>query len=358
MSLRHGRLVGCLFLIISAQLAISPALARAASDALMAKADVAVSKANLQCTAVDAREIAQPDNAGTGTLSNFSSIGNGPADAAGGSGGGGAAGGGGGSPGSPLAGDSDSAGGAPGGAGPGAAGSGGPTGGPPNSTPLAYEVACSEGLGYVILTQPAGPSPAGQPGAGNPPTGNPPAGGPSLPSYSCLEMAESTQKSLACTLDANKDQSVGLNALITKAGIGCSLGGERGLGHNATNSFFEIACKGGDGYVLITGSPPHFDQPVDAMPCVAIDPKASVACKLTDSAPIIAALADFAAKPPNNCKVTGHRYFGHSPSGVLFEVSCEDNNGYLIRRTNAGMFDAMVNCTALPGKCILGKKPS
>ena len=118
-----------------------------------------------------------------------------------------------------------------------------------------------------------------------------------------------------------------------------------------------MACQAGDGFVLITGSPPRFDQPVGALPCADIDAKASLACKLTDTAPVIASLADYALNSSNKCKVTDHRWFGRSPAGTLYEVACDDGNGYLIRRTDAGVFDAMVNCTALPGRCTLGKKP-
>jgi len=176
-----------------------------------------------------------------------------------------------------------------------------------------------------------------------------------LPSYSCLEMAESSQKNLVCTLAANRDQSAGLNALIAKAGVDCTLAGQRGLGHSASNSYFEVACTAGDGYVLVTGAPPRFDQPVGAVPCVAIEAGA-LTCKLTDTAPIFTALADYALNSPNKCRVTEHRYFGRTSTANLFEVACDDGSGYIIRRTNGGVFDAMVNCQALPGKCILGKK--
>lgn len=130
------------------------------------------------------------------------------------------------------------------------------------------------------------------------------------------------------------------------------------MGHNAQNSFFEVACKAGDGYVLVTGSPPRFDQLVSALPCIETDVSASLACRLTDTAPIIAELADYASSSPNRCRVISHRFIVRSPAGnTWFEVACDDGNGLLIRRGAGGMFDALVNCTALPGKCILGKKP-
>ena len=194
------RIVGCLSLRVARLLLLSSpcAAARDAGNALTTKANAAIAGANLQCTAIDAREIMQPDTGGApaaahGDVNISGSFADNPAG-----------------PGVGVPPDDD-------------AGSPAAVAPAQISAPLAYEVACAQGLGYVIVNQPSASPHA---------------------VYSCLEMAVPPQKNLACTLAANEDQSAGFNNLIAKAGVNCALAGATRIGAQRTEFLLRSRVQG------------------------------------------------------------------------------------------------------------------
>ena len=240
----------------------TPALA--ANQDLLDKAKAAIAISGIQCDLADAREI---------SLTNESA----PNSSRGGRRGGGMGGGGmgGGSRGGGSRFDDDSGGGIA-------------MAKPGAQRTAIYEVACHEGLGFVVILGPSGPS-----GAAN--SDGAPSQAPAVSDapkilaepFNCLELEESPDKlarKLRCQLDANKDQSHGLESLVASVNITCPITARHSLGHTEKASFFEIACQNGEGYILTTSRALRFDQTVRAIPCYSVPPDAGMSCTLTDVA--------------------------------------------------------------------------
>lgn len=208
-----------------------------------------------------------------------------------------------------------------------------------------YEIACREGLGFIVVDNP-----------------NPVASGP--PSViNCLEADAVDEKSAngrRCRLSENNDQSLGLKTLASLANITCPIVAGRGIGHSDHVTFFEIACQNGDGYVLSTNIVVRFDQPTQSVPCLAIPATAGQHCILTDASATLLALRQFVASRVQTCVPTGQRPVGTLGGKMVFEVACQSGEGYIARRVDANNFDTLLSCDdqAAVGKCSLAKKDS
>ncbi|MGA0603447.1 hypothetical protein ACO2Q3_22250 [Caulobacter sp. KR2-114] len=167
--------------------------------------------------------------------------------------------------------------------------------------------------------------------------------------YTCLETAEGPDgkpTNLACQLPENKDPKAGLAGYVSKGGAPtCTIDKARALGHSDTNTFFEVACHDGSGYIVKTSAPPRLDKEVEANPCVMYDPGGNVNCKLTDRAAQLAVADKLAAGTPTPCTVKDRRYVGISQSHeVLWEVSCQQGKGYVLVQATTGALDKAVDC--------------
>src|SRR5882757_7225650 len=101
-----------------------------------------------------------------------------------------------------------------------------------------YEVACGAGaMGYVI-----------QGTVGSTPT-----------AFTCIEAdtpAEAGKPpSAPCLLPGNADPKAALAPALAAAKVQCVPEQARCIGQSKTNTFLEVACQGGGGYVLVTSSP-------------------------------------------------------------------------------------------------------
>lgn len=208
------------------------------------------------------------------------------------------------------------------------------------SSSESYEVACVEGLGYVI-TAPKSKNQAAeainclelQPPA-NAPGGSPPSGG--------------RGGALQCQLPGNADQTVGMMAYVVKAGINCAVTKARGIGHNATNALFEVACDDGEGYVMATTAPPDPNKQVQYSACLDLPADASVQCQYTTLAAVLSAVDPLMAKSGKACQITDRRLLGRNDEGdKYFEVSCREGTGYVLQRTGAGELGQVVTCAEL-----------
>jgi hypothetical protein len=202
-----------------------------------------------------------------------------------------------------------------------------------------YEIDCDRGVGFV-LQAPAGVKPT---------------------AFSCVE-ANSTQPdgkppSLPCKLPGNANPMADLAPLLTKAGVACTPDAARGIGQTPKNTFLEVSCQGGSGYVLQVDAPANPDGTAVANDCLTFDATAgNIKCTLHDAAYRLAVVDRYAGAANNGCVVKDRRYIGMSQGGSsYYEAACQDGKGY-IYKVDKGQVTQTTSCEkamALLGGCTL-----
>ena len=135
-----------------------------------------------------------------------------------------------------------------------------------------FEVACAQGLGYLLETQ----------GAATP------------VAISCLtaeearaaDVAKGKEPGFFCKLPENRDIYAAVASLIAAgAGEGCTVQRLQWLGRSdsAHSEYSEVACEGGKGYVLGTALPGSQAKPT--VTSCGDAARQAVRCRLTDSGP-------------------------------------------------------------------------
>lgn len=190
-----------------------------------------------------------------------------------------------------------------------------------------YEVACQDGLGFALIAKKDTAPQA----------------------YTCLESsqpaADGKPSALACILPGNEDPKAGLKPFVAKAGISCDIENARSIGSGAKNSYFEVACKGGTGYIVQTTNPAAVAGDVVANSCLLYEDGASVSCKLTDKATQLAIVDTLAAASGKTCQVKDKRYVLSTKSDNYFEVACADGKGYMLQQTaTSGALARAIDC--------------
>ncbi|MDB5423567.1 MAG: hypothetical protein JWQ29_983 [Phenylobacterium sp.] len=202
-----------------------------------------------------------------------------------------------------------------------------------------YEVACGEGsVGFVAVANAAGP--------------------PTL--LSCvLSNYPSDMPAAApnpCILPTNADLGPALIALAKKAKVPCAPDRIRGLGANATNTFYEVSCPDGAGYVVVGASSPlDVNKPATAANCLTYDATDSaLKCKLNEPAKRLAA-ADHFATLANKCVPKDRRYIGLLTDNTEgYEFACTDGKGYIYKINAAGAVADTLDCAKVSsGNCTL-----
>lgn len=192
-----------------------------------------------------------------------------------------------------------------------------------------YEVACDNGMGYVIQA---------------------PASGAPL-ALSCLQTPKGS--SVQCILPANSDPKAALAPTLSKAGVQCTPTDARFIGASETNSVLEVACQGGAGYVLIGSYPFDPTKPAQAQNCLNFDEQqGNVKCTLTDRATRLAAVDQYAKAANNGCVVADKRFIGSAQSGSdFYEAKCQDGKGF-VYEVKGGVLKQTIGCAQAQG--ILG----
>lgn len=190
-----------------------------------------------------------------------------------------------------------------------------------------YEVACQQGLGFALLAKKDEKPQA----------------------YSCLETAQAgadgKPSALACVLPANADPKTGLAPYLQKTSTNCDIQNARAIGAGAKNAYFEVACKGGTGYILQTSSPVNLDQEVVANSCLLYEEGGNVSCKLTDKATQLAIVDTLNGAAGKNCAVKDKRYILSTKTDNYFEVACQDGKGYVLQQAAAtGALVKAIDC--------------
>lgn len=203
-----------------------------------------------------------------------------------------------------------------------------------------YEVACAPGsMGYILQANPKGESSVFSCVEANTPTaGKPPA--------------------LPCILPGNADPTAALKPLLASAKVACTPEQARSLGQSKTNTYMEVACREGSGYILITSAPLDPAKPVQAQDCLNYDDTdGNVKCTLTDRATRLKVVDGYVAAANNACVVKERGFLGTSQDGSnYYEASCQDGKGYIYKAAANGSFAQAWDCAkaqAILGGCKL-----
>jgi hypothetical protein len=193
-----------------------------------------------------------------------------------------------------------------------------------------YEVACNEGMGFALIAKKDV--------------------APQV--YTCLESSQPGPDGkvggLACALPGNANPGAGLAPFVKKSGVTCDIENTRAIGSGAKNSYFEVACKGGAGYVIQTVSPLNVNGEVTVNSCLLYEEGGNVSCKLTNRQTQLAVVDTLngAAKAAGTaCDIKDKRYILSTKVDNYFEVACQDGKGYVFQQTAAtGAFARAIPC--------------
>jgi hypothetical protein len=196
-----------------------------------------------------------------------------------------------------------------------------------------YEVACQEGMGYVIIAKT-------KPGADAP------------KAYTCMMASQpgpdGKPTPLACKLPANAHPETGLQPLMAQTGHACQVDKARTVGLGATQTYYEVACKDGTGYILqvpqAAGGPA-----VSATTCLAFGPQSKVQCTLSTPAAQLG-VVDGLAAATGKCTLKDKRYVATDSAGTdYFEVACTDGKGYILHSDASGHLKETIDCAVASG---------
>jgi hypothetical protein len=204
-----------------------------------------------------------------------------------------------------------------------------------------YEVACGDGaMGYVLQS---------------PAEGTPTA-------FSCIEAntppAPGQPPSAPCMLPGNANPNALLGPMIKAGGAECTPTQARGVGQTKSNTYVEVACEGGGGYILVASVPFDVKKPAQAQNCLLYDDSSSnIKCTLSDPAARLAVIDKVVAAANNGCAVKDKRFVGIAKdNSIFYEASCQDGKGYIFKTSAAGALAETYDCakaTQILGGCTL-----
>ena len=201
-----------------------------------------------------------------------------------------------------------------------------------------YEVACREGLGYVIVAPE-------EPGA--------------VPVIlDCMAMMQPVggrPNPMACKLAGNADPAKGLGALMARSGRSCSVEKGRYLGSTEDLNVYEVACHEGGGYILKAAKAPG--GTTTARTCLAYGANSPLKCILLTPEQQWGVVASLITTSGKSCTMTDKRYLGSTAAHHdYFEVACSGGKGYMLEVDPAGKLAAATDClraSDIGGGCIL-----
>lgn len=192
-----------------------------------------------------------------------------------------------------------------------------------------YEVACNEGVGYVM-------------GA---------AKGGAVDVNNCLETLGG---STSCLLPENANAMSPLGAAMAKNGVNCTPEKVRGIGQTTNDSFLEVACQGGVGYIVQAAKPADLSKPLKMNNCLAYDASSGqLKCTLYDHAARLAVIDRLVTDAKVTCAIKDKRYIGQFKDGSEgYEAACNDGKGYVLKVDAKGVVSSQ-ECVKAPGLCEL-----
>lgn len=209
-------------------------------------------------------------------------------------------------------------------------------------TTAFFEVACSEGLGYIIQAKSDGSEPL---------------------TYDCVATSapamgadgKPQKNSLSCILPGNANPSAGLQPLVAKAGKVCAIDKARYIGQSPTNVYYELACKSGSGMVMLASLPAKADRTVTAMSCISFG-QSGKSCELTTPEQNLQPIKALMSKSGKACAVNNLRYVLSTVDGSeYYELACEAGDGYMLQIKNDDLFKTIkcADAAFVGGGCTL-----
>lgn len=214
-----------------------------------------------------------------------------------------------------------------------------------------YEVACSEGPGYVLITNAADNT--------------------LYQGFECFALksgnetqaaeGKAVENALNCKLPANADPIAGFRKLAAPLTPGCTIDQARYLGASATTkeALYEVGCSGAIGSIVrIAG--PGADPSVksSATRCDRFN-STNVSCQYTGKEELVATIQKLVSQSGRNCQASDTRYVpAASPNNEEFnEVKCSDGSGFMIvSNIPDGAYKRVIECaraTGIAGGCTL-----
>ena len=204
-----------------------------------------------------------------------------------------------------------------------------------------FEVACGVGnIGYVIQS--------------------PEGGVPSA--FSCVEAntppAPGQPPSAPCLLPGNDNPKALLQPMLKKVGIDCLPEQARGIGQTKTNTYVEVACQGGVGYMLVASAPFDTSKPSQAQNCLMYDDaESNIKCTVSDKATRLMIIDKYVTAANNGCAVKDRRFVGMArDTSAYYEAACQDGKGYIYKVSGSGALTETFECakaTQILGGCEL-----
>ena len=186
-----------------------------------------------------------------------------------------------------------------------------------------YEIACTGNRGFVVQTSP----------------GKPPA------AIDCLQMLGTN--ATECTLTTKAQIMTGMSALASKTPTPCSVGNARVVGSdkNSGDSYYEVSCTGGGGYMLQADKTGAFKQ------AIGCDKAQSIGggCSLTvvDETAENGTYTKLATAAGWPCDVQHYRFLGNDPKSQseVVELACKDHaDGGIGMFPTSGAKGQVVDC--------------
>lgn len=188
----------------------------------------------------------------------------------------------------------------------------------PSGPVTVYELACSEGLGYIIFS----PNKAGStPNVQNCVMASEPVAGKPNP--------------WLCKLPGNANPIAGLAGVAARSGRNCDVEKAHYMGSTADKDIYEVVCKVGGDYVLEAAKAAGGETSL--APCIAFGPDSGVKCNLATPEEQTAALQSLVTTSGGACTLKNKRFLGSTAShSDFYEVACNEGKGYMVEVDHAG----------------------
>ncbi|HEY1425382.1 MAG TPA: hypothetical protein VGF50_01805 [Caulobacteraceae bacterium] len=128
--------------------------------------------------------------------------------------------------------------------------------------------------------------------------------------------------------------------LVREAALDCRVSDARRIGYDERTggAFYELACRGGEGFIVAAPKPDPKQppQPLRVYSCLeATSAKQAIAngagCRLAENADPKAGIAALVAAVHPGCRMTDARAIGHTDAATMLEVACAGGGGFIVQ---------------------------
>ena len=195
-----------------------------------------------------------------------------------------------------------------------------------------YELACSEGPGYLVQSAANG----------------------TADSYTCIQLhasAASGSKTSQCTLPENQNFATQIQPVVDHTGLSCQVADVTflGTGQGDHLNHYEISCGGGGGYLVTTDA--KGDAVGGTTSCLqATSDPTKWLCKLTTKAQAVQGLGGMAKPFDAACQASDARFVGRDTTtkADYYEVACSNKPGFMLE-IDSGKPTKAIDCLSAKG---------